>query len=114
MRFADSVAGIIGAPVHSVILHGSLATGDTVHRPRARARPAWRAAAPGDRPVPPRWLTDRGRYWLSTWLSRTDDAENAAFMVVTACRIWYLAVEGGHCSKAAAARWALAQAPSLA
>jgi predicted nucleotidyltransferase len=64
-------------------------------------------------PVPADWLRERGRYWLATWQSRTDDAENAVHMVLTACRIWRLAVEGVHSAKADTARWALAQDPSL-
>ncbi|WP_405107286.1 DUF4111 domain-containing protein [Micromonospora sp. NBC_01405] len=64
-------------------------------------------------PVPPDWIVDRGRHWLMTWRSLTDDTENAAFMVLTACRIWRFAVENVHCSKAQAARWALDRDPSL-
>jgi hypothetical protein len=41
----------------------------------------------------------------------TDDAENAAFMVLTACRIWRFALESVHCSKAQAAQWALDRDP---
>jgi hypothetical protein len=64
-------------------------------------------------PVPAAWIVDRGRHWLRTWRSLTDDAENAAFMVLTACRIWRFAVENVHCSKAQAAEWALGRDPSL-
>lgn len=64
-------------------------------------------------PVPAGWIVDRGRHWLLTWRSLTDDAENAAFMVLTACRIWRFAVEEVHCSKAQAAKWALGREPSL-
>ena len=63
--------------------------------------------------VPADWVVDRGRHWLLTWRSLTDDAENAAFMVLTACRIWHFAVENAHCSKAQAAQWALARRPGL-
>ena len=48
-----------------------------------------------------------------TWRSLTDDADNAAFMVLTACRIWRFAVENVHCAKAQAAEWALGRDPSL-
>lgn len=34
-------------------------------------------------------------------------------MVLTACRIWKFAVEGVHCSKTEAARWALLQESAL-
>jgi len=34
-------------------------------------------------------------------------------MVLTACRMWRFAVDGVHCSKSEAARWALARDPSL-
>ena len=63
--------------------------------------------------VPADWIVDRGRYWLETWRSLTDDAENATFMVLTACRIYRFAIEHVHCSKAQAARWALGRNPSL-
>ncbi|MBG0564372.1 aminoglycoside adenylyltransferase domain-containing protein [Actinoplanes aureus] len=64
-------------------------------------------------PVPAGWVVDRGRYWLRSWQSLTDDSENAAFMVLTACRIWRFAIEHVHCSKVEAARWALTRNPSL-
>jgi predicted nucleotidyltransferase len=64
-------------------------------------------------PVPPKWSIERGRYWLMKWRSLTDDAEHAAFMVLTACRIWRFAVDGVHCSKSQAGRWALDKDPSL-
>ncbi|MFG3604487.1 aminoglycoside adenylyltransferase domain-containing protein [Micromonospora chersina] len=64
-------------------------------------------------PIPPRWLRERGRHWLTTWQSRIDDAENAAFMVLTACRIWRFGVEGVHCAKTQAAEWVLNRNPSL-
>jgi hypothetical protein len=60
-----------------------------------------------------RWIVERGRHWLETWQSRTDDAEHASFMVLTACRIWHFAVTDVHCSKTRAARWALDREPSL-
>ncbi|WP_229400677.1 aminoglycoside adenylyltransferase domain-containing protein [Micromonospora okii] len=64
-------------------------------------------------PIPPRWLRERGRHWLTTWQSLTDDAEDAAFMVLTACRIWRFGIEGVHCAKTQAAEWALERNPSL-
>jgi len=64
-------------------------------------------------PVPPDWVVDRNRYWLTTWRDRTDDEKNAAFMVLTACRMWRFALEQVHCSKPDAAAWALARDPSL-
>ncbi|MEH0844206.1 aminoglycoside adenylyltransferase domain-containing protein [Micromonospora sp. CPCC 205711] len=81
---------------------------------RAHGR-ALRGARPDEvlRPVPAEWIVARGRHWLTTWRSRTGDAENAAFMVLTACRIWRFAVEREHSAKARAARWALRRDPSL-
>ena len=64
-------------------------------------------------PVPVDWIIGRGRYWLTRWRSLTGDTGNAAFMVLTTCRIWRFAMENVHCSKAQAAEWALAQDPSL-
>lgn len=64
-------------------------------------------------PVPAEWITERGRHWLTAWQSLTDDAENAAFMVLTASRIWRFAVEGVHCAKTEAGEWALARDQSL-
>lgn len=65
-------------------------------------------------PVPAAWIVERGRHWLRTWQSLTHDTENAAFMVLTACRIWRYAVEQAHSSKEQAALWALGRDPSLA
>jgi hypothetical protein len=64
-------------------------------------------------PVPAEWVIDRGRHWLTTWRSLTDDTEHAAFMALTTCRIWRFAVEKVHCSKPQAAAWALDRDPSL-
>jgi thioesterase domain-containing protein len=50
---------------------------------------------------------------LERWQRLTDDAEHAALMVLTACRVWRFAVEGVHCSKTEAAHWALLQEPAL-
>jgi hypothetical protein len=64
-------------------------------------------------PIPPEWVIARGRHWLRTWQGLTDDTAHAAFMVLTACRIWHFATERHHVPKAAAARWALTQDRSL-
>ncbi|MFG3701908.1 aminoglycoside adenylyltransferase domain-containing protein [Micromonospora sp. NPDC047620] len=45
--------------------------------------------------------------------SMADIVGGAAFMVLTACRIWRFAVENVHCSNAQAAEWALDRDPSL-
>ncbi|MET8837088.1 aminoglycoside adenylyltransferase domain-containing protein [Micromonospora sp. NPDC004540] len=76
---------------------------------------ALRGTGPHDviAPVPTAWINERGRHWLATWRSRTDDAEHGALMVLTACRIWRFALEGVHCAKGQAARWALDRDPSL-
>ena len=76
---------------------------------------ALRGAAPREviAPVPAGWLVDRGRHWLLTWRSRTDDAEHAAFMALTACRIWHFAVEHEHCAKGEAAAWVLGRDSAL-
>jgi hypothetical protein len=72
-------------------------------------------ASPGQviAPVPAEWVIDRGRHWLRTWRSLTDDAAHAAFMALTTCRIWHFAVKQVHCSKPQAAAWALHRDPSL-
>jgi hypothetical protein len=72
-------------------------------------------AAPSEviEPVPASWVVDRNRSWLERWRRLTDDKKNAAFMVLTACRMWRFAVEGVHSSKVAAAAWALDRDPSL-
>jgi predicted nucleotidyltransferase len=50
---------------------------------------------------------------LRQWLGLTDDARNAIFMVVTACRMWRFQWRGDHVSKTAASSWALEHDPSL-
>jgi len=82
----------------------------------ARVGRALYGVAPGEviGKVPVEAVRERGRYWLTRWLSLTDDDENAAMMVLTACRIWRFAVDGIHCSKSSAARWVLERDPSLA
>ncbi len=76
---------------------------------------ALRGAAPSEviAPVPAEWVVDRNRYWLSRWRTLTDDEKNAAFMVLTACRMWRFAVEHVHSPKGEAAAWALDRDPSL-
>ncbi len=64
-------------------------------------------------PVPAEWVVARGRHWLRTWQSLTGDTAHAAFMVLTACRIWQFAAERVHSPKTDAARWVLARDPSL-
>ena len=64
--------------------------------------------------VPSEWLLAYGDASLERWERLTDDAEHAELMVLTSCRIWRFAVEGVHCSKSEAGRWALARDPSLA
>jgi predicted nucleotidyltransferase len=63
--------------------------------------------------MPAEWVVAYGDEMLERWQQLTDDAEHAALMVLTACRIWRFAVEGVHCSKTEAARWALLQEPAL-
>jgi hypothetical protein len=58
-------------------------------------------------------VVDRGRYRVRTWRSLIGDAEHAAFMVLTACRMWRFAVENRHSSKTEAAAWALRRNPDL-
>jgi hypothetical protein len=64
-------------------------------------------------PVPDDWLIQTGDRQLAAWERRTDDADHAELMVLTACRIWRFGAERVHCSKAAAGRWALERDPSL-
>ncbi|MBL7259378.1 nucleotidyltransferase domain-containing protein [Paractinoplanes lichenicola] len=64
-------------------------------------------------PVPDAWIIARGRHWLRTWLTLTDDLDHLEFMHQTACRIWHLAATGHYCSKQDAVAWAHAQDPSL-
>jgi predicted nucleotidyltransferase len=59
------------------------------------------------------WIHERAEHWLAFWQTVVDDAENAQYMVLTACRIWLFSVEERHASKADAGRWALTRDPSL-
>ena len=63
--------------------------------------------------VPTEWVRERGSHWLTAWQSLVGDSENAAHMVLTACRIWRFSVEGVYSSKAQAATWVLARDASL-
>ena len=63
--------------------------------------------------MPAEWVVAYGDDVLERWQRLTDDAEHAALMVLTACRIWRFAVDGVHCSKTEAARWALLQEPAV-
>ncbi|MBS2966841.1 DUF4111 domain-containing protein [Actinocrinis puniceicyclus] len=63
--------------------------------------------------VPGRWIVQDGQHWLNRWLELTGDTENAAFMMLTACRMWRFAATGEHSFKTAAALWVLARDPSL-
>jgi hypothetical protein len=63
--------------------------------------------------VPDEWVVDVGDEVLATWRRQDYDPAMAAFMVLTACRIWRFAEERVHCSKHAAGLWALQRDPSL-
>jgi Domain of unknown function (DUF4111)/Nucleotidyltransferase domain len=63
--------------------------------------------------VPDRWVLAAGDAQLADWQAIGDDPPYAELTVLTACRIWRLAEEGCHSSKAAAAEWALLRAPTL-
>lgn len=64
--------------------------------------------------VPVDWVLDVGDAQLADWQAIGDDPPYAQLTALTACRIWRFAEEHGHCSKAAAGRWALERDPSLA
>jgi len=64
--------------------------------------------------VPDDWVVAYGDASLARWERLTDDAQHAELMVLTSCRVWRYALEGVHCSKSEAGRWALARDPSLA
>ena len=63
--------------------------------------------------VPNGWLLKVGDGYLKRWQEIEYEEQHAELMVFTACRLWYRAVEGGHCSKSDAARWVGARAPDL-
>jgi predicted nucleotidyltransferase len=63
--------------------------------------------------VPDRWVVAAGDAQLADWQAIGDDPPYAELTVLTACRVWRFAEEGRHCSKAAAAQWALRRDPTL-
>lgn len=63
--------------------------------------------------VPDEWVRDVGEAQLADWQRLEFSPPHAELMVFTACRVWRFADERRHCSKKAAAEWALAQEPSL-
>jgi hypothetical protein len=63
--------------------------------------------------VPDRWVVAAGDAQLADWQAIGDDPPYAELTVLTACRVWRFAEEGRHCSKAAAAEWALRRDPTL-
>jgi predicted nucleotidyltransferase len=64
--------------------------------------------------VPAEWVVAAGDAQLAEWQAIGDDPRYAQLTVLTACRIWRFAEELRHCSKTAAAEWALENEPSLA
>ena len=73
-----------------------------------RPKPARRGPADLIGKVPDRW----GDAQLADWQAIGDDPAYAELTVLTACRVWRFAQEGRHCSKAAAAEWALRRDPT--
>jgi Domain of unknown function (DUF4111) len=63
--------------------------------------------------VPACWVVAAGDAQLADWQAIGDDPPYAELTVLTACRVWRFAEEGRHCSKTAAAGWALRRDPSL-
>jgi Domain of unknown function (DUF4111) len=63
--------------------------------------------------VPPQWVVDAGDAQLADWQAIGDDPPYAELTVLTACRVWRFAEERRHCSKTAAAAWALSRDPTL-
>jgi predicted nucleotidyltransferase len=63
--------------------------------------------------VPDEWVLEVGEAQLADWQRLEFSPPHAELMVLTACRFWRFAEERRHCSKKAAAEWALAQDPSL-
>jgi hypothetical protein len=63
--------------------------------------------------VPDRWVVAAGDAQLADWQVIGDDPPYAELTVLTACRVWRFAEEGRHCSKAAAAQWALRRDPTF-
>jgi hypothetical protein len=63
--------------------------------------------------VPDRWVLAAGDAQLAAWQAIGDDPPYAELTVLTACRVWHVAEEGRHASKATAAQWALERVPTL-
>jgi hypothetical protein len=63
--------------------------------------------------VPAEWVVAAGDAQLADWQAIGDDPPYAELTVLTACRVWRFAEEGRHCSKTAAAEWALRRDPTL-
>jgi predicted nucleotidyltransferase len=63
--------------------------------------------------VPADWVVAAGDAQLADWIPIGNDPPRAQLTVLTACRIWRFADEHHHCSKTAAAEWALERDPSL-
>jgi predicted nucleotidyltransferase len=63
--------------------------------------------------VPAEWVVAAGDAQLADWQAIGDEPPYAELTVLTACRAWRFAEEGRHCSKAAAAEWALRRDPTL-
>ena len=63
--------------------------------------------------VPDGWVVRVGDGQLAEWQSLEYEPRYEELMVFTACRVWRFAAERRHCSKSAAAQWALECDPTL-
>jgi predicted nucleotidyltransferase len=63
--------------------------------------------------VPDDWVVAYGDELLGQWVGRIGEVEQTDQMTFAACRIWRFAAERVHCSKTAAAGWALERDPAL-
>jgi hypothetical protein len=63
--------------------------------------------------VPDEWVLAIGDAQLADWQRLGDDPLHAELTVLTACRIWRFGEARRHCSKTAAAEWALSRDPTL-
>lgn len=63
--------------------------------------------------VPDEWVLRAADAQLADWQVIGDDPKYAGLAVLTACRVWRFAEERHHCSKDAAAEWALTRFPGL-
>lgn len=63
--------------------------------------------------IPDARVLDAGDAQLADWQAIGEDPRYAQLTVLTACRLWHFAEERRHCSKDAAANWALRRDPSL-